>query len=331
MLRRMNWPELRPQVSYVRLLMTLPLLSLVVGCASSSVPLNSTVPAEETERFIRDYSSEDVREVGVIFVLFEGDAYYPDTLWINGEKLGSARQGILRLPLLPGRYVLRYKVEETDSPPRELVFNIQKGEVRYFQDEESTVWKSKYTEVTEAGFEEAKVWRIEKPILPSLPRSAYLPDVEARLLDECLTRQTLNACDKANEAIPAVLLEPETRKRIASIINEGQAQIASEEARKAFEATLPQSVLVDKYTLALRDALANRNYDESITYFERLQSLDVPLDPDFDFFYGEALYETGKPEEALAVTSRYLRTRGQGANFYQDALQLLNKIQTVMP
>ena len=99
---------------------------------------------------------------------------------------------------------------------------------------------------------------------------------------------------------------------------------------RALEAALPKPVLRDKYMIALRDALAGQNYDKALPVFEKLQSLEMPLDPDFYYFYGEALHETGQQFEALDAISRYLRTQGAQAQFYQEALQLLNRIQEAM-
>ena len=153
-----------------------------------------------------------------------------------------------------------------------------------------------------------------------------MPEKQRTILSNCLVRKSYNDCEYAYSQIPLILIGDNSRENIRLILE----QHKEDEARQKFEATLPKDVLRDKYMLALSDALSNKQFAKAIPVFKKLQAMGMPLDPDFYYFYGEALYETGNNAEALRIVSKYIRANGNQAQFYQDSLQLLNKIQASM-
>ncbi len=296
--------------------------ALATGCASS-LPMNPVLPKTQANALL----NEDVSQVGVLATTFGGYESEPTSIWLNDVAVGTQYRGRLRLPLLPGQYRLRTQLE--GNAAHELSFTVAAGQVVYFENQGPWIW-SPYGEVSEAEYRENYQdahWSDQVAIAPSRPRHEYLPAPERVLVNACLGQPSLVTCEPVYETIPRVLLEPDNRQMVVSLVESQRRALAAEERRRALEASLPNPVLMDKYMIALRDALATQDYEKALPIFARLEGLDMPLDPDFYFFYGEALHATGHPVKALEATGRYVRNQGSGARFYQEALQLLNRIQ----
>jgi len=298
---------------------------LVSGCSTMDASMfNGYLSEQEREALAR----EDTREVGVLYVSFDDLDSGPVMHSISGRKLAIQRRGFVRVPLLPGQYRLVSEVDTYGANGTRL--SLDAGEALYFR------MSPHYAGNGPRLLSESEFWLYvdglpydgsSRQIKLESPRSDYLPEPERQQVVACFEQQSFKACESVYDRVPLVLLEPERRQGLVALVESRRKQVASERARQAVEATLPPSVLKDKYLLELRDALARKDFEAAIPLFERLVALDAALDPDFDFFYGEALFETGRAQEAMVVTGRYVRNYGQQANFYQEALLLLNRIE----
>ncbi|MDO6442824.1 tetratricopeptide repeat protein [Marinobacter sp. 2_MG-2023] len=309
----------------LQLMLVFTLSVIASGCASNAV-LNEPVSTEQRDVLL----AEDLSEVAAISVPFGGYESEPVTIWLNDVAVGTQHRGLVRLPLLPGSYRLKTQLEGHES--NELMFTIRQGQELYFKNVGPWIW-SPYGEIPRHEFQEwfdNLHWYSRVVIEPSRPRHDYLPQAERQLVKACLDQPSLETCAPVYDTIPHVLIAPAERQTMVTVVESDRRAVAADERRRVLEASLPKEVLVDKYMIALRDALAARNYEKALPAFERLEELEVPLDPDFYYFYGEALHETGRQEEALEATGKYLREQGSQARFYEDALQLLNQIQEVL-
>ena len=307
---------------HLGLVLVLATAALTTGCASS-LPMNPVLPKAQANALL----NEEVSQVGVLATTFGGYESEPISIWLNDVAVGTQYRGRVRLPLMPGQYRLKTQLEGNDA--HELSFAVGSGQVVYFENRGPWIW-SPYEEVSGAEYRENYQnahWSDQVIIAPSRPRHEYLPDPERRLVDACLGQPSLASCEPVYETIPRVLLEADNREMVVSLVESQRRALAAEERRRALEASLPKPVLMDKYMIALRDALATQDYRKALPIFERIEQLDMPLDPDFYYFYGEALHETGQQVRALEATGRYVRNQGSQARFYQEALQLLNRIQ----
>ncbi|MCX4190661.1 tetratricopeptide repeat protein [Methylophaga sp. OBS3] len=94
------------------------------------------------------------------------------------------------------------------------------------------------------------------------------------------------------------------------------------------EASLPPSVLRDKYMVQLSNHLKQQQYQEAIPLFAKLAALPGKSDPSLKFFYGEALLKTGQPAEALSKLYSYIGEQGTSATHYSRALELINQAES---
>lgn len=76
-----------------------------------------------------------------------------------------------------------------------------------------------------------------------------------------------------------------------------------------------------------RRLLRAGRYSDALPLFEQLDQLPLPLDPDFDYYWGQALGEAGQDEAALARLYRYIRKQGRSAGHYRAALALIGRLE----
>jgi hypothetical protein len=98
----------------------------------------------------------------------------------------------------------------------------------------------------------------------------------------------------------------------------------------ARDQVLPLGIKKDKYMLTLTKYLKNKQYQESLLYFELLDRLDVELSPSFDHFWGEALLRTNQPKEAIDKLYSYINKAGPEGNYYTQALELTNEAEAML-
>ncbi|MCV6611208.1 MAG: tetratricopeptide repeat protein [Amphritea sp.] len=301
-------------------------VAVMSGCGSVPLKQNSLIKQEVSQ----ELKQQDTSEVGVAYMAFGGNDFYPMSIWLNDLPIATQTNGYARVPLLPGQY--RIKAQAQDHSPDELEFSVGKGETAYFLQDGSWVF-SPYVQVSADKYAKhfsENEYVTERQVQMNTHVYKFLPDAERTLVENCLTQNTFAACEPVYNNIPLPLLGLSNSKKVAELVEKEQARLAAQQAQEAFEASLPKDVLRDKYMLALSDALTAKDYTKAVPIFKRLESLNIPLDPDFYYFYGEALFETGQPVDALNATSQYVRGQGNQARFYQDALKLLNKIQDTL-
>lgn len=85
----------------------------------------------------------------------------------------------------------------------------------------------------------------------------------------------------------------------------------------------------DKYMIALTAHLKNENYQEAMQYFTWLERLNTKLAPSFNYFYGEALLKTGRPDDAITKFYAYIQQVGAKGKFYTKALELVNDAEAM--
>ena len=119
-----------------------------------------------------------------------------------------------------------------------------------------------------------------------------------------------------------ILASEQAAKKSAAAKAERRKQLEEREAK------LPISVRRDKFMISLSKFLKAGDYDSALDVFPRLEALDIAKDPSLDFFYGEALLNTGKPSEALEKLYRYVSDQGSGAKHYTKALELINTAES---
>ena len=308
-------------------------ITFLAGCAIPIAPrpdlmANSYMPVKYAEKVLE----EDVSDVGVIYVKIVSPPVL-QSIWIDNLPVSTHDKGFLRYPLYPGEYVLKTQAHGWDA--KETPFSIDKGDILYFFQKNVFV-QSAVAEVSEEEFyweptaahfgKRVDEVKLQNMVTYTTSPYKFLPESIKKSIDLCLMENTFDTCKSVYNDAPLILIDPRSRERLVNTVEQHKKELA----QQALEAALPRDVLRDKYMLALSDALSNKQFDKAIPVFEKLQKMQMPLDPDFYYFYGEALNETGDNEKALSVVSRYIRDNGNKARFYQESLQLLNKIQSSM-
>ncbi len=147
----------------------------------------------------------------------------------------------------------------------------------------------------------------------------------------CLNQQALQPCADLVAGVPDEAVSDELRAHIAKI----ETRIAAEEAEKqrkqqlvAMEQALPPSVRRDKYMMQLSQYLKQKDYQNALEIFPKLEALPVKPDPSLKFFYGDTLLRTGQTEAAQKKLYEYISEQGTDATNYTRALELLNAAET---
>jgi len=119
-----------------------------------------------------------------------------------------------------------------------------------------------------------------------------------------------------------------SQRKPPQLTPEGAKAKAEQKHRmEEIEAKQPPAVRRDKYMISLSRLLKEQKYAESLPYFDKMDELPVKKDPLLDYYHGEALYNTDKPQLALQMFYRYIETQGSNAPRYQDALNMIIKIE----
>lgn len=107
-----------------------------------------------------------------------------------------------------------------------------------------------------------------------------------------------------------------------------QERDAKAQQLAALEASMPPSVLRDKYMVQLSQHLKQQNFGAALPLFRKLEALPIATDPSLDYFYGEALLKTDQPGDALQKLYRYINTQGAQGAHYTRALELINQAES---
>ena len=95
-------------------------------------------------------------------------------------------------------------------------------------------------------------------------------------------------------------------------------------------ADLPEKIEQDKYMAILLDALKNKNYEKALPYFEKLESIKLPLPDAFFFYKGDAMAKTNHPFLSEEAINQYLKAAGTKGKYYRQALAVLVEIEPVL-
>lgn len=314
---------------------------LLTGCVSTPQPKAKNL----TPYFTEEVASQEIKlykksenNIGQIFISIYTQEHLPESIWVNDLPIATHHNGYIRLPLQPGDYILKSK--SPDSKTHKLKFTIEKGERKYFgTGGDFADMVAGYPMKEKKGFYlnggatakmRGKKYIHHALLSPSTPRHKLLPEAMKTKVDSCLANNTYEICNPVKQEVPLAFIEPKSREKIVHLVATEEAKRKEEAMDNTLRATLSKDALRDHYMIKLSNALSNREFDKSLPIFEKLKGLDMPLDPDFNYFYGEALHETGKNTEALGAITGYIRNKGSQATYYQESLQLLNKIQSAM-
>ena len=91
---------------------------------------------------------------------------------------------------------------------------------------------------------------------------------------------------------------------------------------------LPPEMEADRFLLQAESAIEEQDFERAKTTMDRILELqaehDLELPEQFPFRYAQVLERLGLYEEAMESVTRYLATTGRDAEFYREALELLN-------
>lgn len=107
----------------------------------------------------------------------------------------------------------------------------------------------------------------------------------------------------------------------------GRAQQTPVAPVASASSSLPPDLMRDKLMIGIARLLRAGRYSDALPLFEQLDQLPLPLDPDFDYYWGQALGEAGQDEAALARLYRYIRKQGRSAGHYRAALALIGRLE----
>ncbi|MGA0806732.1 MAG: hypothetical protein ACO38Y_06625 [Steroidobacteraceae bacterium] len=248
--------------------------------------------------------SEDNSDIAVVYL--SGARFLVDDVLVG---VSGARH--LRLPLMPGRYLL---TAEREQQRQVLPVELQAGrKYMYVMNAEPVglVDRSSAAEYYEARFSPFNLSVL------SNPRHAFLPSPHKESLQRCLESGDGNDCRVVQAAVPAPLLSYARRDIDAVLARSRKVEYA------ALLEGLPPEMRRDKYTLQLREALAARRFGVVPGLCESLYALGLPLEPEVRFFHGEALLENGDSLGALEKLYDYVTETGPSGTYYTRALELI--------
>lgn len=100
------------------------------------------------------------------------------------------------------------------------------------------------------------------------------------------------------------------------------------EGRAARDEALPVDLRRDKYMRMIKTHMENKKYAAALPFFDKLYALDIVImDDSLTFYYAEALYRTGKLEQAIEKLYEYMKIAGKDGEFYLKAIDLSNEIE----
>ena len=129
------------------------------------------------------------------------------------------------------------------------------------------------------------------------------------------------AAEAAPQNAAATNTEPTARPAPGS----GNAQLPPGNAQ------LPPDILVDRHLVRAERLLADGDSTAALEAMNAILALheehDVVLADDFDFQYAQVAFAAGRTETAIASLNAYLAAAGREAEFYREALELLDSAE----
>ena len=94
---------------------------------------------------------------------------------------------------------------------------------------------------------------------------------------------------------------------------------------------LPPEILVDRHLVRAERLLASGDPDAALEAMNEILALqeehDLVLQDGFDFQYAQVAYAAGRTQTAIASANQYLAAGGRQAEFYREALELLDSAE----
>jgi hypothetical protein len=249
---------------------------------------------------------------------------------LNGKELGVSDAGVFRVVLLPGTHRLGYEIPGM-IPRQARALELEEGEVAWVQVQFDLYKREPYVVTVHEDPRRALRSAIATKhlYLASNPPLAYAPPPVQEAAEQCFEGENLDAC-MTLAGLPDAALGDDFQARRARAESDLRQRLRAEEVVRQREALLPATVRRDKYMVSLTALLSEERFDEALPVFEQLAELDVGLDPAFDYFYGEALLRTGDAAGALERLYRYVGEQGNSADYYRNALVLINEAEQAL-
>lgn len=253
---------------------------------------------------------------------------------INDRHLGEVGVGYFRVLLRPGKHrIIAFDVasDEEDYLAGEKIYrNVSKqtiqgkaGEVIFVRSDywDGTLKKVGMAEARSA-ISQLELYRGDFSVMDSIYQTK-----EDAAWAACIDTSNTVACGNFIKQYPSSANRANAQQIIQNV--EREKKISKTKQSFNRDSALPVEVRRDKYMLALTGHLKNERYPESMVYFDFLERLNTKLDPSFNYFYGEALLKTGKPEEAITKLYSYIKEVGTKGKYYKQALELANQAEQV--
>lgn len=323
------------------LALILATVCLLAGCATTNPKYDPALQSPTVaESFVAVEAGTDLSEIGALAILFPGNAYFQATHRLDGAPVATQTDGYLFLPLHPGEHILDTHVR--GRSPHTKVLTVRPGTVLYLKP--GNRFDSPFMETTRADFVALldRLRLTEVRVLSESPVERFLPGSLRQLAEGCDEATAATLCVRALEEIPAPLLAPVRRQKIADLVAtaapepvQAQAAAPPEPRRPAAPAvveplrapTLPPEVERDRLMLAVGDLFAADRAGEALPYLERLDALPVPLDPAFDFYRAQAHLAAGNRHAAGVLLARFLGRVDRESIHYQPALRLMIRLE----
>jgi hypothetical protein len=249
---------------------------------------------------------------------------------LNGKELGVSDAGVFRVALLPGTQTLGYELPGM-IPRQTRTLELEEGEVAWIQVQYDFTKRVPYVVTVHEDAQRAlrSALSTKRLYVASNPPLAYAPPRIQEAAEQCFEGERLDAC-RTLAGLPDAALGNDFQTRRARAESDLRERARAEEVARQREALLPATVRRDKYMVSLTALLSEERFAEALPVFEQLAELDVGLDPAFDYFYGEALLRTGNAAGALERLYRYVGDQGDAADYYRDALVLINEAEAAL-
>ena len=88
------------------------------------------------------------------------------------------------------------------------------------------------------------------------------------------------------------------------------------------------AIQADRLMLKAVAAVESKDYTKAVNIFEDIEKLDAELPPSYLYYYALSLSEAGKLKPALKKLDSYLNRAGRNGDFYKEALELYNTVES---
>jgi hypothetical protein len=313
------------------------LLILLVGLAlSACTSVNPSSQASiDAESMALSFLPDPERAVLYLYKPRDGSQIATNSSFrINDRHLGEVGLGYFRVLLRPGKHrIISFDSagdeedylagEKTTFKVSKLTIRVKAGDVIIVRSE---FWDGTLKQVSmsegRSAIRELELYRGDFAVMDSIYQTK-----EDAAWAACIDTSNTVACGNFIKQYPSSANRANAQQIIQNV--EREKKISKTKQSFNRDGALPVEVRRDKYMLALTGHLKNERYPESMVYFDFLERLNTKLDPSFNYFYGEALLKTGKPEEAITKLYSYIKDVGTKGKYYKQALELANQAEQV--